>query len=51
MGCNCGSKARRTVWVLSYEDGRAGGEYNSKTAAEVADVQKGGGGAIRQVRK
>ncbi|NLU77755.1 hypothetical protein HCA58_04955 [Micromonospora sp. HNM0581] len=51
MGCNCGSKARRAVWVLSYEDGRAGGEYDSKTAAEVADVQKGGGGAIRQVRR
>ncbi|MDG4796916.1 hypothetical protein [Micromonospora sp. WMMD1082] len=51
MGCNCGSKARRTVWVLSYEDNRTGGEYKSKTAAEVADVQKGGGGTIRQAQK
>ncbi|SCG15512.1 hypothetical protein GA0070610_1746 [Micromonospora echinofusca] len=52
MGCNCGSKARgATVWVLSYGDGRRGGEYGSKTLAEVADVQKGGGGVIRQVQK
>ncbi|WP_165942591.1 hypothetical protein [Micromonospora sp. KC721] len=51
MGCNCGSKRRSTVFVLSYEDGRTGGEYTSKTAAEIADVQKGGGGTIRQVQK
>jgi hypothetical protein len=52
VGCNCGGKARgATVWVLSYGDDRQGGEYASKTDAEIADVRKGGGGTIRQVRK
>ncbi|MEU5931154.1 hypothetical protein [Micromonospora sp. NPDC047187] len=52
MGCKCGGKARGgTVWVLSYEDGRAGGEFVSKTDAEIADVRKGGGGIVRQVQR
>ncbi|MFE9959204.1 hypothetical protein [Micromonospora sp. NPDC005299] len=52
MGCNCGARRRGgTVWVLSYGDGRQGGEYGSKTDAEIADVRKGGGGTIRQVQK
>jgi len=52
MGCNCGSKRRgSTVFVLSYEDGRQGGEYGSKAEAEIADVRRGGGGTIRLVRK
>lgn len=52
MGCNCGSKRPGgTVFVLSYEDGRRGGEFASKTDAEIADVRRGGGGVIRQVQK
>lgn len=53
MGCNCGSKAKSTVYVLSYEDGsgRKGGQYASRTDAEIADVRNGGGGVIRPVAK
>lgn len=52
MHCNCGGKARTaTVWVVSYDDGRKGGEYASKADAEIADVRKGGGGTIRRVQK
>ncbi|MBM0227970.1 hypothetical protein [Micromonospora sp. ATA51] len=53
MACGrCGArKAGATVWVLSYGDGRTGGEYASKTDAEIADVRKGGGGTVRQVQK
>ncbi|BCJ61563.1 hypothetical protein Jiend_49850 [Micromonospora endophytica] len=51
MGCNCGGKRRDIVFVLSYGDGREGGEYTSRVAAQIADVQRGGGGVIRQVRK
>lgn len=52
MGCNCGNKRRgSSVFVLSYGDGWQGGEYASKTDAEIADVRKGGGGTIRQVQK
>ncbi|MFI7283453.1 hypothetical protein ACIBOV_24640 [Micromonospora chersina] len=52
MGCNCGGKRRAsTVFVLTYGDGRQGGEYGSKTDAEIADVRKGGGGTIRMVQK
>lgn len=51
MGCNCGSKRRGgTVFVLSYGDGRQGGEFTSRTDAEIADVKRGGG-TIRQVQK
>lgn len=52
MACNCGGKRRNSkVFVLSYEDDRKGGEYASRTDAEIADVRKGGGGTIRQVQK
>ncbi|MEV4814925.1 hypothetical protein [Micromonospora tulbaghiae] len=51
MGCNCGKRRVSTVFVLTYGDGRKGGEYGSKTDAEIADVRKGGGGTIRMVQK
>lgn len=50
MGCNCAGK-RYTVFVLSFEDDREGGEYVSRTDAEIANVRKGGGGVIRQILK
>ncbi|MFD0786583.1 hypothetical protein ACFQZ8_22010 [Micromonospora azadirachtae] len=51
MGCNCGGKRRSTVFVLSYGDGRQGGEFTSRTDAEIADVKRGGGGTIRKVQR
>ena len=53
MGCNCGTRRTTTVYVLSYEDGsaRKGGEFQSRTDAQVADARNGGGGVIRPVRK
>ncbi|MEW2477316.1 hypothetical protein AB0875_26345 [Micromonospora gifhornensis] len=51
-GLQCGARRRgATVWVLSYGDGRQGGEYESKTDAEMADVRKGGGATTRLVKK
>ncbi|NES14579.1 MULTISPECIES: hypothetical protein [Micromonospora] len=52
MGCKCGGKKRSSImFVLSYGDGRQGGEFASKTDAEIADVKRGGGGTIRQVQR
>ncbi|MEU0077631.1 hypothetical protein ABZY58_06930 [Micromonospora tulbaghiae] len=51
MGCNCGEQWASIVFVLTYGDGRQGGEYGSKADAEIADVRKGGGGTIRTVRR
>lgn len=53
MGCNCGSKATTTVFVLSYEDGsgRRSSEHQSRTDAEITDARQGGGGIIRPVRR
>ncbi|MGI5151360.1 hypothetical protein ACQEVC_34190 [Plantactinospora sp. CA-294935] len=51
MGCNCGAKRQKRVYVLSYEDGsgRRSSEHTSKTDAVIADVRNGGGGVIRPV--
>jgi hypothetical protein len=53
MGCNCGARSRKTVYVLSYEDGsgRKSSEHPTRAAAEVADARQGGGGVIRPVQK
>ena len=53
MGCNCGQQRTATVYVLAYEDGsgRKGGEFATRTDAEIADAQKGGGGVIRPAKR
>lgn len=51
MSCNCGSRRNATVYVLTYEDGRVGGEFASRTDAEVADARHGGSGTIRRAQK
>lgn len=53
MGCNCGTNSTSTVYVLSYEDGsgRQGGEFATRTDAEIADARRGGGGVIRPVQR
>lgn len=51
MGCNCGTPRAATVYVLTYDDGRTGGEFASRTDAEAADARRGGGGTIRRVQK
>lgn len=43
--------AGATVWMLSCGDDRSGGDYASKTDAEIAELRKGGGGTIRAVTK
>lgn len=51
MSCNCGNRRTATVYVLTYDDGRTGGEFASRTDAEVADARRGGGGTIRRAQK